>query len=161
MLWRLEQLRRRGIAREENNQAVNLDSLLDYLEANFPPKHERERNGRPDQWGEPPSRYDTADDPPEEGRPKSKARSSLQSQAQSSASTEANGSRPAPPQNSAGLWDVYNRTPDPGHAASSSTTGAPPETSARSPYGGGGGGSRVTRGRDLLYWGLFRHGPGL
>ena len=135
MLWRLEQLRRRGIVptREENNQAVNLDSLLDYLEPNFPPGHERERNGRPDQWGEPPSRYDTADDLPEEGRPKSKARSSLQSQAQSSAPTEADSSRPAPPQNSAGPWDVYNRTPDPGHAASSSTTGAPPETSPGAP----------------------------
>ena len=69
LLWRLEQLRRRGVVptREENNQAVNLDSLLDY---DFPPGHERERNGRPDQWGEPPSRYDTADDLPEEGRPK-------------------------------------------------------------------------------------------
>ena len=87
MLWRLEQLRRRGIVptREENNKAVNLDSLLDYLEANLSPGHERERNGRPDQWGEPPSRYDTADDLLKEGRPKSKARSSLQSQAQSSA----------------------------------------------------------------------------
>ena len=129
MLWRLEQLRRRGIVptREENNQAVNLDSLLDYLEANFPPGHERERNGRPDQWGEPPSRYDTADDLPEEVRPKSKARSSLQSQAQSSAPTGTDSSRPAPPQSSAGPWDVYNRTPDPGNAASSSTAGAAPK----------------------------------
>ena len=96
MLWRLEQLRRRGIVPTRSRQSGQPS-----------PGHERERNGRPDQWGEPPSRYDTADNLPEEGRPKSKARSSLQSQAQSSAPTETDSSRPAPPQNS---WPLMSTT---------------------------------------------------
>ena len=118
MLWRLEQLSLRGIipTREENDQAVNLDALLDYLEANFPPGHEREWKGMPNQWGTPPEQYASTDEIPEEGRPRSKARGSGPSEADEAPHHMASSSTTMGNQG-AGPWNLFNTPADPGPSA--------------------------------------------
>ena len=75
-MWsRLERLRRRGIVptADENNQSINLEHLLNYLEENFPPGHPRESGGT--NWANRPG-HSATDDLPEDGRPKSKDQAS-------------------------------------------------------------------------------------
>ena len=86
---------------------MNLDSLLDYLEANFPPGHEREWMGRPNQWGTPPDHYASTDEIPDEGRPRSKARGSGPSEPDGAQHHTATGGA-APVEHGAGPWNLFN-----------------------------------------------------